>query len=83
MHLTSALYNQLEETGEIDLYSAPVFECIGAPLQDSQGKVFGVLTLYLDDDIQRFAPKRQRGAFHHRRAGGDGDHATQNRGDDG
>ena len=57
VHLTSALYNQLRETGEIDLYSAPVFECIGAPLQDSQGKVFGVLTLYLDDDIQRFAPK--------------------------
>ena len=54
VHVTSALFNQLRETGEVDLYFAPVFECIGAPLRDSHEKIFGVITLYLTDEMPPF-----------------------------
>ena len=54
VHVTSALFNQLRETGEVDLYFAPVSECIGAPLRDSHEKIFGVITIYLTDEMPPF-----------------------------
>ncbi len=57
IHLTSELFNKLRDSGEVDLYFAPVFECMGAPLRDSRGKIFGVITLYLTEDMKSFEPE--------------------------
>ena len=57
VHVTSELFTRLRESGEVNLYFAPVFECIGAPLRDSKGKIFGVITLYLTEEMQPFEPE--------------------------
>lgn len=54
VHMTSALFAKLRETGAVDLYMAPVFECLGAPLRDGQGKSFGAITIFVDDDFLHF-----------------------------
>jgi len=54
VHVTSELFSQLREAGEVDLYFAPVFECIGAPLRDSHENIFGVITIYLTDEMSPF-----------------------------
>ena len=57
VHVTSKLFAQLRETGEVNLYYAPVSECLGAPLRDSHEKIFGAITIYLTEDVQTFEPE--------------------------
>jgi len=57
VRVSSELFAKLRETGEVNLYYAPVFECLGAPLRDSREKIFGAITIYLTEDMQPFAPE--------------------------
>lgn len=57
VHVSSELFAKLRETGEVTLYYAPVFECLGAPLRDSREKIFGAITIYLTEDMQPFEPE--------------------------
>ena len=54
MYVTSAEFGRLREAGDIDSQSAEIKEWLGAPLIDSQGKVFGAVTLYSLSEKQLF-----------------------------
>ncbi len=54
VHVTAAAFKALRESGEVDLYYAPIFECIGVPMRDSHEKIFGVITIYVTEEMQPF-----------------------------
>lgn len=56
VHVSPELFSRLRQSGEVSLYFAPVYECMGAPLRNSKGEIFGVITIYLTEGMSSFAP---------------------------
>jgi len=57
MHVTSADFDRLRLAGDVDSRLVEIKEWMGAPLIDSQGEVFGAVTLFSLSDGQSFRPE--------------------------
>lgn len=57
VHISPDMLTALLASGEIAILFAPAVECIGSPLKDSRGIIFGVITVYLTRGMMSFLPQ--------------------------